>query len=261
VTDRPPIHSRSSRTPRSPYVIGCDDPPACSPVKTPVHRSPLDRPVSGVVSSGVATDLLVDHPMLLLFALVGAGAAIGRVELRGFSLGPAAVLFVALGVSAADEELALSIEVQTLGLVLFTYAVGLACGPAFVAGLRGRGLTSLATVTAAIAAAGGLATVTGRAMGLTSAGAAGLLSGALTNTPALGAVIDSAPPAEDAAAASAYALAGTRHHRWSLTRWRCRPANCRRSPSWRATSPSPGTPAPVTCTWPPVTSCPSVVTC
>jgi putative transport protein len=153
-----------------------------------------------------AADLLADHAVLLLFALVAAGSALGRVRIGGFALGPAAVLFLALGVSAADHRLALPADIQTLGLVIFTYTVGLDCGPAFVAGLKGRGLRSLAVVAAAVTAAVVVAAGLGRVMQLTAVSVSGMFTGALTNTPALGAVVASTGNAGSDAAAS-YALA------------------------------------------------------
>ena len=50
-------------------------------------------------------NLAADNPLLLLFSLLALGSAIGLVHWRGFALGPAAVLFVALAFSAYDEPL------------------------------------------------------------------------------------------------------------------------------------------------------------
>lgn len=150
---------------------------------------------------------LVDHPILLLFLVAGVGSVIGRVHLGAFSLGSAAVLFCGLAASAIDDRLVLSEDLQTFGLALFTYTVGVATGPAFAAGLRGRGLRSLATMAAVVAvgvvASLGLADLAG----LRSGAAGGLFAGALTNTPALGAVLDQADAADGAQATVAYSLA------------------------------------------------------
>ena len=50
---------------------------------------------------------LVEQPVLLLFVLLALGTALGNIRVKGISIGPAAVLFVALGASAIDPELAL----------------------------------------------------------------------------------------------------------------------------------------------------------
>jgi putative transport protein len=147
----------------------------------------------------------VSNPILLLFAVVGVGTALGSIRVRGFSLGPAAVLFVGLAASAWNHKWVLSAELQTLGLVLFTYTVGLACGPAFAASLRRRGLRSIAAVAVMLAAAAAVVVVAGHVLRLGGAGSAGMFAGALTNTPALGAVVSST--GDDPAAAVGYSLA------------------------------------------------------
>lgn len=153
-----------------------------------------------------SVDLISEHPVLLLFLVIGVGSAVGRLRVRGVGLGPAAVLFTGLAASGIDPDLVLSEEVMELGLVLFTYTVGLATGPAFVAGLRGRGLRSLAVVAIATSAAAVVAAAAGVVLDLGSVEVAGLFAGATTNTPALGAVLDAAGP-EGPGAAITYAIA------------------------------------------------------
>ena len=150
---------------------------------------------------------LVQQPILLLFAVVGVGSAIGRIRIGGFSLGPAAVLFCGLAASGIDHRLVLSEDILTLGLVLFTYVVGISAGPAFVSSLRGRGLRSVALVATMITAAVGVAVGLRHLVNLSSARGAGVFTGALTNTPALGAVIDHVGPKQAASAAVGYSLA------------------------------------------------------
>lgn len=151
--------------------------------------------------------IFADHPVLLLFAVIGIGSAVGRVRLGGFSLGPAAVLFCGLAASGIDDRLVLSDDVQTLGLVLFTYTVGLAAGPAFAAGLRGRGLRSVAAVATLLCGAALVAVAAGHGVGLGQGQVAGVFAGALTNTPALGAVLDRVNATQATAAAVGYSLA------------------------------------------------------
>ena len=149
---------------------------------------------------------LADHPILLLFLVAGIGSVIGRIRLRGFALGSAAVLFCGLAASALDDRLVLGEDLQTLGLALFTYTVGVATGPAFVAGLRGRGLRSLAVMAAVVAIGMAAALALARLGELGSGAAGGLFAGALTNTPALGAILDHASEAGAARATVAYSL-------------------------------------------------------
>ncbi|SOC56953.1 aspartate:alanine exchanger family transporter [Ornithinimicrobium cerasi] len=133
-------------------------------------------------------DLLAGRPVLLLFAVLAVGTAVGAVRLRRVSLGPAAVLFTALAFSAADERLALPEVLGTFGLAVFAYAVGVTAGPSFFASLR-TGLRPVSMVVAVLVGLGLVAWGIGRLLGLTPGHVAGLYAGALNNTPALAAAI------------------------------------------------------------------------
>jgi putative transport protein len=85
-------------------------------------------------------ELLVDQPILLLVLVSAGGYLLGQVEIKGSSLGVAAVMFVGLAVGALDPRLKLPEFTTLLGLVLFVYAIGLSSGPSFFAALRRKGL-------------------------------------------------------------------------------------------------------------------------
>lgn len=137
---------------------------------------------------GFAT-VAADNPLLLLFSLVGLGSVLGSLRLWGFSLGPAAVLFLALVFSACDERLKLPEIVGQLGLVLFAYTVGVAAGPSFFATLRGGGRSLVLAVGLLLLAA--VATLgVGHLLGLRGPVLSGVYSGSLTNTPALAASLE-----------------------------------------------------------------------
>lgn len=134
--------------------------------------------------------LLATNPLLLLFTVAALGFLAGHVKLGGFNLGVAAVLFVGLGFGALDPRLALPEMVQTLGLVLFVYSVGVASGPGFFGSLRRRGLKLNLLVVGAEAVTAALAVGAAGALGMKGPLAAGVFAGATTNTPALAGVID-----------------------------------------------------------------------
>ncbi len=141
-------------------------------------------------------DLLVEHQVLLFFLYLAVGSALGALRIRGVLVGPAAVLFAALGISAFDEQLALPAIVGQIGLVLFAYCIGVASGPSFFSSLRTGGRAVILVVVTLLVAAG-VAVATGRVAGLTPELIAGAYTGALTNTPALAAAteqLDSAEP-------------------------------------------------------------------
>ena len=99
-----------------------------------------------------------DTPLLLLAVLLALGAAVGHVRIAGVRLGPAAVLFAALGVSAwaaaAGVDLEIPEVIGTFGLVLFTYTIGVVSGTHFFASLR-RGWPTMLVVAGALALVGG----------------------------------------------------------------------------------------------------------
>lgn len=134
-------------------------------------------------------DVLADNPVLLVFVVLGLGAALGAVKVRGVSLGPAGALFAGLALSAVDDRLAIPEIVGPLGLALFTYTIGLASGPAFFSSLRSQGRTIVAVVIVLIGGALGaraLSAVFDLGVGV----GAGLFAGSLTNTPALAAAVE-----------------------------------------------------------------------
>jgi putative transport protein len=139
--------------------------------------------------------VLIDNPLLVLFLVMGVGAAIGSVRLGGIALGPAAALFAGLAVAAYDERLANTPAiVPQVGLALFIYTVGLASGPSFLAGVRRGGARVLIGVTVLLALTALAVLGVGSLFGLDEGARAGLFSGSLTNTPALSAALEGLGP-------------------------------------------------------------------
>jgi putative transport protein len=138
-------------------------------------------------------ELLVVQPMLLLFAVLAVGYAVGRVSLGGVRLGISAVLFAGLAAGALEPRLRLPEFVRSFGLVIFVYSVGISSGPGFVTSLRRRGVRDTVWTLTMLASAAGIAAFAGRMLGLPAAVTAGLFCGALTNTPALAAVLERMP--------------------------------------------------------------------
>lgn len=144
--------------------------------------------------------LLSENPLLLLFVIAAISFPLGRLKFKGVSLGVAAVLFVGLGIGALDPGLKLPEIIYTLGLVIFVYTIGLSSGPGFFASFRRKGVRDNAFAAGLLLFAAGLVVPAARALGLQSTVAAGMFTGALTNTPALAAVLEfikgSASPAQ-----------------------------------------------------------------
>jgi putative transport protein len=139
---------------------------------------------------GSILDVLAANPILLLFSVIGLGYLIGNIKVFGFKLGVAAVLFVGIAFGAVDPRLSLPDYFYILGLVLFVYALGLQAGPGFFASFHKRGLRYSAVAIVLLAGGALVAIAVGKLMGLNAPSIAGLYCGALTNTPALAAAVE-----------------------------------------------------------------------
>ncbi len=133
---------------------------------------------------------LADQPVLFLFLLIGAGMAFGHVKVRGISLGAAAVLFLAIILAAWAQsygvELRVTKELGTLGLALFTFAIGINSGASFFHNLK-TAIGPILTMVGLYALAALVGVGVGKGFGMSNALIAGTFAGALTNTPALSA--------------------------------------------------------------------------
>jgi putative transport protein len=134
--------------------------------------------------------ILIDNPLLLLFLVAAIGYPLGRIKIRGSSLGVASVLFTGLAIGSLHPDLKLPEIIYILGVALFVYTVGLANGPAFLASLRRQGLRHNLLVVGVLVFAAGLTILAQKFFQLRPALAAGMFAGSLTNTPALAAILD-----------------------------------------------------------------------
>jgi putative transport protein len=134
--------------------------------------------------------LLEHQPMMALFLTIAFGYLVGEINIKGFSLGVGAVLFVALAMGWFAPGSAPAPMVGTLGLALFLYAVGIQYGRQFFAGLTsagGRRANLMALI--GVLLAGAVSIVFVKTLGLKLGYAFGLFAGSGTSTPTLQAAI------------------------------------------------------------------------
>lgn len=130
-------------------------------------------------------DVLASTPLLTMMIVVALGTLIGAIPFGPLRFGPAGALFVGLAIGALDPQVGEGLELlQTLGLALFVYTVGLAAGTGFFRDLRTQ-LPLMGGAGLVLVAAAGAAIGVGALFGLSPAVTAGAFSGALTSTPAL----------------------------------------------------------------------------
>src|SRR5512133_1655951 len=135
-------------------------------------------------------ELLAEQPLLLLFLVAAVGYPIGRITIAGSRLGTASVLFAGLAIGALDPRLKLPDIIYLIGLVLFIYPIGLASGPSFVQAFRRKGLRDNILVVAVLAVIGVAGGALYMLLDLSAPLTAGLVAGALTNTPALASILE-----------------------------------------------------------------------
>lgn len=137
-----------------------------------------------------AIKILIANPLILLFLVAAVGYPLGRIKIRGSSLGIASVLFVGLAAGSLHPDLKLPEIVYVLGLALFVYTVGLSSGRSFFASLLRDGARNNLLVGLILLCAAGLALVLRDFLGLRPGIAAGMFSGSFTNTPALAGALE-----------------------------------------------------------------------
>lgn len=134
--------------------------------------------------------LLEQQPLVALFLTIAIGYLIGEINIKGFSLGVGAVLFVALAVGWFAPKSAPAPMVGTIGLALFLYAVGVQYGKQFFLGLTsaaGRRANVMALIGVLLSGLVSLLIV--KTMGVNLGYGLGLFAGSGTSTPTLQAAI------------------------------------------------------------------------
>jgi putative transport protein len=136
-----------------------------------------------------AAKILQEIPELAVFACLALGYALGSLKYRGFGLGTVVgTLTIALVVGQA--EITIAPFSKTLFFALFMFAVGYEVGPEFFRGIR-RGGAQMVAMSLTFCALGlGSVVLMSKLFGFDKGLAAGLLSGALTQSAAIGTSTD-----------------------------------------------------------------------
>ena len=154
----------------------------------------------------------IAHSILLLALVIAVGAALAKIKVAGVSLGMTWILFV--GIVASHFGLVLDPVVlgfiRDFGLIVFIFAVGMQVGPSFFSSFRKGGLKLNGFAVLSIALSVGIALILCKVADVKLTTMTGILCGAVTNTPGLGAAQEAyhdATGVSDPSIAMGYAVA------------------------------------------------------
>lgn len=137
------------------------------------------------------SEIALTVSLLSLVAVIGLW--IGHIKVRGVSLGIGGVLFGGILVSHFMAQYNVTLDEHTLhfiqefGLILFVYTIGIQVGPGFFASLRQSGLKLNAFALMIVGLSGILVILLHKLFDIPLPVILGIFSGAVTNTPSLGA--------------------------------------------------------------------------
>ena len=151
----------------------------------------------------------IAHSILLFAVVIGVGLYLGRFKVKGVSIGSTWILFVGIllshfGLRANPTVLSF---VKDFGLILFVFSIGLQVGPGFFHSFKKGGVLmnvlAVSLVLLAVLVTFLIHVVTGESLSTMT----GVMSGAVTNTPGLGAAQQTLQDATIAAGGTAEAAA------------------------------------------------------
>ncbi len=131
----------------------------------------------------------VAHTILLLALVIGLGLYLGRFKVKGISLGSTWILFlgILMGHLGFKADLNVLHFVKEFGLILFVFSIGLQVGPGFFHSFKRGGvkmnLLAVMNILLAVLVTWGISVISGEDLKTM----VGVMSGAVTNTPGLGA--------------------------------------------------------------------------
>lgn len=131
----------------------------------------------------------VAHSVLILSLVIAFGIILAKIKIAGISLGVTWILFVGIVFGhfnlSLDEHLLHFLK--EFGLILFVYSIGLQVGPGFFSAFKKGGFTLNMLAMTTIFLSVVITIILHFATGVPITTMVGILSGAVTNTPGLGA--------------------------------------------------------------------------
>ena len=131
----------------------------------------------------------VAHSVLILSLVIAFGIMLGKIKVAGISLGVTWILFVGIVFGHFDLNLDehLLHFLKEFGLILFVYSIGLQVGPGFFSAFKKGGFTLNVLAVLVVFISVRITVALHFITGIPITTMVGILSGAVTNTPGLGA--------------------------------------------------------------------------
>ena len=156
----------------------------------------------------------IAHSIMLFAFVIAIGLYLGRFKIKGISIGSTWILFIGILMGHLGFEVNPSVLtfMKEFGLILFVFSIGLQVGPGFFQSFKKGGVLlnvlAVCLVLLAVGTAVALHFITGESLQTMT----GVMSGAVTNTPGLGAaqqtlsdcILAANGTAEEAAESSAH---------------------------------------------------------
>ena len=153
----------------------------------------------------------IAHTILLFALVIASGLWLGRFRIKGVSIGTTWILFLGILLShfGFRGDATVLAFMKDFGLILFVFSIGLQVGPGFFQSFRKGGVTMNLLASGLVLGAVLVTLAIHRITGESLVTMVGVMSGAVTNTPGLGAAQQALSDAGGDAAplASAYAVA------------------------------------------------------
>lgn len=134
-------------------------------------------------------DVLRHTPALAVFLTIGLGFWLGKFKIKGIALGTVTAVLI-VGVIVGQLDIDVGGPLKSVSFLLFLFCIGYSVGPQFFRSLRGEGLKEVLFAVVVCVLILGAAVGVSLWLGLNPGQAAGMMAGASTASPVVGAAED-----------------------------------------------------------------------
>lgn len=134
-------------------------------------------------------DALRHTPALAVFLTIGIGFWLGKLKFKGIALGTVTSVLI-VGVLVGQLDINVGGPLKTVSFLLFLFCIGYSVGPQFFKSLKGDGLKEVLFAVVVCVLIFGTALGVSYWLGLNPGQAAGMMAGASTASPIVGAAED-----------------------------------------------------------------------